>query len=328
MEERNAPIVLVGCGYMGQEYLKALVELKQPVLVIGNREEIIQLVRSKFTSCSSYVTFTAGGFEKWSRTVDKISFFSKIIIASPIQLLDDHLSLALELGFKQILIEKPGSLNLNNMSMTIEKITKSGAKVYVAYNRRFYPSVIKAKEIIEQDGGVLSFQMNLTELIHRVDPSKYDLNVLNHWIYSMTSHLLDLGFYLGGVPEQISCITHNPPISQIPWHPNATIFTGQGVTKTGAVFSYQGNWGSAGRWRLEICTSEHLIIFCPLEKLQVQKRGEMIITEVNLDSSLMIKMGILEQTHAFIGSDTTSLLSYQDQYQLLKIYRQIANYDS
>ena len=39
----------------------------------------------------------------------------------------------------------------------VRATSEKEANVFVAYNRRFYASVLKAQEIIEEDGGVTSF---------------------------------------------------------------------------------------------------------------------------------------------------------------------------
>ena len=50
-------------------------------------------------------------------------------------------------------------------------------------------------------------------------------------------------------------------------------FSGAGISISGALFSYQANWQSAGRWSVEILTKKNRLILCPLEELKVQKRG-------------------------------------------------------
>ncbi len=260
----------------------------------------------------------SGGFEKCEIVCDNI------IITSPIDLLDSHLTRALRLGFKNILIEKPGSINLEHMRKIIDEY--GDRNIYIGYNRRFYSTVIKAKEIIENDGGVLSFNMNITELIHRINEENYDKNTLERWLYSMTTHLLDLGFYLGGEPEEINCITGGK--DKINWHKNASIFSGHGITKSGAIFTYHGNWASAGKWRLEIYTRNHMILFSPLEKLVVQKRGEMKFEEIECEIDNEIKEGIYKQTEEFInGNVNKSLQTYKKQYIIMKnIYKLIGEY--
>lgn len=313
-------VVLVGCGFMGKEYIKSLIKLEKKFLVIGNREESSQMIREMFSNYSN-IKVISGGFEKYkNRNVS-----SQIIITSPIQFLDDHLELALKMGFKRILIEKPGSIDLKRMKNIIDNMPN--CQIYVGYNRRYYSTVEKAKEIIADDGGVLSFSMDITELIHRIDPNKYHHEVLNKWIYSMTSHLLDLGFYLGnGQIKDLNSITGGADL--VPWHPNASIFNGFGSLDNNTLFVYHGNWASAGRWRLEIFTRNHLILFYPLEKLVIQKRGEMKFEEIACFPDQEIKEGIFKQTEAFLSSNKIVLPSYQEQYKLLCTYRKIAGYNN
>ena len=161
-------IILVGCGYMGEEYIKSLIKLGKEFTVIGNTEKKCKKIREKYS-----INIISGGLEDY-----KFNIIPKyIIITSPIQLLEKHLEIGLDTGCKNILIEKPGGLDLIKMEKICDKY--NDRNIIVGYNRRFYRGVQKAKEIIEEDDGVLSFNLNITELIHLIDDNKYDNDVLD-----------------------------------------------------------------------------------------------------------------------------------------------------
>lgn len=307
-------IIIVGTGYMAKEYIKSLIHLKKEFIVIGNTLQNCELIKKEFEN----ITVIPNGLESYFNNNDMI--FSHAIIATPIHLLDNHLEIILETGIKYILIEKPGGLNLDKMKYLSEKF--KDRKIFVAYNRRFYPSVIKAKEIINNDGGVLSFTFNITELIHKIDLKKYQLNVLNKWFLCMTTHLIDLSFYLGGNPKEIMCYN----TESLNWH-NSAIFTGCGITENNIQFSYHGNWLSAGAWKLEIYTKNHLLIFSPLEELKIQKKGDNIINNITFNNN-NIKFGILEQVKIFLNDpENENLIEYSQHCQRIeKLYNIMAGY--
>ena len=92
---------------------------------------------------------------------------------------------------------------------------------------------------------------------------------------------IDLAFFLGGEPKELSCFTFD----KLAWHKPA-VFTGAGITNTGALFSYQANWNAPGRWGIEILTSQHRLYLRPMEKLQIQNTGSVDISEVEIDDQL------------------------------------------
>lgn len=52
---------------------------------------------------------------------------------------------------KHVLIEKPGSLNFDEISALQRIVSLSDVKVHVGFNHRFHPALVKAKEIIDSD---------------------------------------------------------------------------------------------------------------------------------------------------------------------------------
>jgi predicted dehydrogenase len=223
-----------------------------------------------------------------------------------------------------VLIEKPGGLNLENMKRICN--TYKDRHILVAYNRRFYSSTKKAIELIESDGGVQSFNMNITELIHKINVDKYEKQILDKWFLSMTTHLIDLAFYLCGKPDKLISFTKK---GNIQWHKNS-IFTGSGETDKGALFSYHGDWDSAGRWKLEIFTKNHQIIFCPVEKIKIIKKGTLVIEEIDIDitDEEDIKPGILDQVRTFINDPCNStFINYSEHCtRIEKYYNVMAGY--
>jgi hypothetical protein len=97
------------------------------------------------------------------------------------------------------------------------------------------------------------------------------------------------------------------------------VFCGAGVTDRGALFSYQANWQSAGRWSVELLTPRHRLHLRPLESLGVQEIGSLEIQPFPLDDQLDrdFKPGLYRQTQAFLdGVGAERLPTLSDHAQL------------
>ena len=180
---------------------------------------------------------------------------------------------------KDILVEKPGGLNFKDIQSVNNLAIKNNAKVYVAYNRRFLSSTLKVQELIKLEGGVTSFNFEFTEWGHIIKDLVKNEGVLEEWFIQNSSHVIDLAFFIGGHPTDLKSFVSGGAN----WHPSGTVFSGAGVTSSNALFSYNANWDSAGRWWAEFLTKENRYIMKPMEKLFVQKRGSVAVNEIEIN---------------------------------------------
>lgn len=307
-------ILLVGTGNMAIEYAKVLKAQKKLFLVVGRGEKNASLFE-KITG----VTAIRGGMKKWlGNNAGKIPQIA--IIATNEEQLGPMTRLLAKNGVKLILVEKPGGMSLNDLTKTQKIALKTGAKIYIAYNRRFYASTKKVEELIKEDGKVLSFNFEFTEWSHKIADLKKSALIKKNWLLANSSHVIDLAFFLGGKPKKIKCFT----TGGLDWHPKASIYAGAGIGENGAVFSYNANWESAGRWGVEILTPKRKLILRPLEKLSSQNRGSLVTEDVLLDDKLDIdfKPGLYLQVKSFLGSKS-NLLTIHEQVKNLKYYNLI-----
>ena len=232
----------------------------------------------------------------------------------------------LDYGVKEILLEKPGFGNIADLEELTAAIDRTGGRVFLAYNRRFYSSVLKAEEIIRQDGGVMSFHFEFTEWAHTIKPENYAKVVLDHWLLGNSSHVIDTAFFLGGHPREISCYRSGG----LSWHPAASVFAGAGVSDHGALFSYCANWEAPGRWAVEILTKKHRLYLKPMESLQIQDIGSVAVNPVEIDDRLdkEFKPGFYLQTQAFIKGDYARFCSVGQQKEHIEhFYLQMSGYE-
>ena len=222
-------------------------------------------------------------------------------------------------GFARILVEKPGAASYDELEEVAKLATEYGADVRVAYNRRFYDSVIMGQKIIADDGGARSMHFDFTEWSHRIEPLEKEGGVKKRWFFHNSTHVVDLAFYLAGWPVEISALAVEP----ISWHPYSR-FAGSGRTTSNAVFSYNADWKGPGRWQVELTTSKNRLIYRPLEELHIQPLGGVAIhkVELNQSGSEKSKPGFHNQVIAFLEARDT-LPTIGEQLQHLAIYRQI-----
>jgi len=309
---------LIGASQMAQDYIKVLDALEVKVTVIG-RGQVNADACAKATGCR----IQAGGVERFLTTKPKMC--THAIVSVGMEALFDTAKKLLEYGVADILIEKPGAMDLEQIK-TLDTLAKEkNVNVFIAYNRRFYASTLKAQDYIAKDGGVTSFNFEFTEWAHVIAPLYKAEGVKEKLFLGNSTHVVDMAFYLGGLPKELSTFTSGG----LDWHPSASIFSGAGVSEKNALFSYQANWESAGRWSVEVLTKEHRFIFRPMEKLQIQKRGSIVLAfDETIDYSLdeEFKPGLYLQTQAFIKGEFSSMCRLEEQVEMMSVYNDMANY--
>jgi predicted dehydrogenase len=254
---------------MGIEYAKVMTTLDVPFTTIGRGS----VNASKFKEETNNDVIL-GGLDQFLSTNPTLP--TSTIVAVGIEALAETTIKLLEYGVTDILVEKPGIGYPAEINEVVEMASKKGAKVLLAYNRRFYSSVQKAKEIILEDGGVTSFTFEFTEWSHVIGSLEKTRVEHNTWFLGNSTHVIDTAFYLCGKPKQLAAF-HKGGID---WHPAASVFSGAGISENGALFSYHANWEAPGRWVLEILTNKHRLVFKPMESLQIQKIGSIALEPV------------------------------------------------
>ena len=310
-------IWLIGSGPMSVSYAKVLSDIGTPFKVIGRGQSSAKDFKEK-----TGIIVIEGGLSKYLETKPEIPKW--VIVSTGVEELFNTSKTLIDYGVKDILCEKPGGLNSTQIKNLSEIAINAKANVFLAYNRRFYGSVAKAKEIVVEDGGVTSFSFEFTEWSHVIENIVKADGVLEHLFLNNSSHVADLAFYLGGKPSVLHCNISGG----VNWHKCSSIFSGSGKTETNALFSYQANWEAPGRWGVEILTKKHRLYLRPMEKLQIQNIGSVKVEFVEIDESLDLqyKPGLYKQVEAFLNGDISNFITIQEQAEMTNIYNQIAGY--
>ena len=304
-------IWLIGTGDIASQHARVLDGLGKGYLVVGRGDVSASIFEEKTKR-----SVMRGGVEGYIDKSGEIPEFA-IVTVYPLSLKDVTIFL-LKKGVKNILVEKPAGINHKEIEEIAQAARKNDAHVYVAYNRRFYASVDRAKAIIEEDGGLTSFNFEFTEWGHVIEKLKKPQDELRGWFMANSTHVVDLAFYLGGLPMCFSSIISG----SLPWHPCAAQYAGSGVTASNVPFTYKANWDSAGRWSLEFLTKNRKLIFEPIEELKEQKKGSIAVEKVDIDDSLdrEYKAGLFLQMKAFLNGDYENMISIEEQARISNVY--------
>jgi predicted dehydrogenase len=309
-------IVLVGTGPMSVDYAKVLLAQNIIFNVVGRGGESALKFELE-TGVKPYV----GGLQQYLSN-NSLPENAYVIIATGTEALMPSLLLALQAGAVKILIEKPAAISIEELIENEEKLKRYSDMVFVAYNRRFYASVLEAQKMIEADGGLQTMHFEFTEWAHKIEPLAKAEGVKENWFFANSTHVVDLAFYLAGKPSQWQGYSK---AGDLKWH-SKTNFTGAGITDKGVLFSYISNWESAGRWAIELLTEKRRIYLKPMESISVQKRGTVEVVEHIFEDSLdlQFKPGLHRQVTAFVNNESTDLITLTVQIENTKsIYKKM-----
>jgi predicted dehydrogenase len=274
---KSKSILIVGFGYIGKEYFKALSEM-------GIKDVSIISLKNNIHNIKNIQT---GSYEKI------LSQFKKkdlVILALPTKLLIPAAEIAIQNGQKNILIEKPGALDKKEL----EKLSKKFQDIHIkiAYNRLFYPNLHKLKKLVKKDGGITSCNFSFTEWIYRLDFKKYDSEVLQKWGIQNSLHVISMAMDLIGMPKKIYVIRKG----YLKWHNTGSVFVGSGISENNIPFTFNSDWGSGGRWSIDVMTKNNWYKLSPLEELQVCPKKSTKWTQISFKKEFPnVKQGIAEE---------------------------------
>lgn len=306
------PLALVGCGSMARAHAKVLQAMKVPFTVFGRGT-----VSARQFAAEIGVEPLTGGVEAALGDAPE-----RAIVAVDAPGLEKATRTLLDRGVRELLVEKPAAMTPAGARALAVDAARARARVFVAYNRRFYASVHRACQIIAADGGVTSCRFEFTERAAYIADAAIAPEIKRHWFFANSTHVLDLAFYLAGAPVSLSAETSGA----LDWHPAGAVFAGAGRTAGGALFSYHADWTGPGRWGVEVVTRQHRLYLQPLEALRLQRMGQLTIEPVALvdDLDARFKPGLYRQMAAFLGGvGAEALLPVEAHAERMAAYARI-----
>ncbi len=284
---------VIGYGNMGRQYVKALRALEMRRIRVCSRSDgpLTELHNVPGTEP------VAGGFERLqcSPLPGELG-----IVATPTDTLVAGARRLASLGFRNLLIEKPISLYSTEIEQLAEDMEKTGVTAFCAYNRVAYPSFHEVLARISGESGITSCTYTFTELIKPDWPQRFPAEELERWGVANSLHVISMAHALIGLPDYWS--GHRS--GSLPWHPAGAVFTGSGISDLGIPFCYHADWGSTGRWSVEVHTSISSYRFSPLEKLLRRMSALADWEEVPITAfSPAVKVGFVEQLAASLSAE-------------------------
>ena len=292
-------IWIIGAGTIAREYARVLKALGKEFICIGRSEKSA----IEFEDVIG-IPAKRGGLDVYLS--GNPSQPEAAIVATNLGTLAANTIALLRYGVKRIFCEKPGFQNPEELTKVKDALITYGGEVFYAYNRRFYASTLAAERIIEEDGGLLSFNFEFTEWAHIIGASKHPVEDLNNWFYANSTHVIDLAFFIGGNPVEMTCYSKD----ECSWHKPVN-FAGAGRTDKNVLFCYQANWEAPGRWAVELLK--------PMEQIQLQDKGSVKVYPVEIDDHLDkdFKPGFFLETKSFVDGDNDRLCSFDQQIEHL-----------
>jgi hypothetical protein len=290
---------------MGRRYVEALSALRVGWIRVCSRSE--EALRELEDAGS--VSTLAGGFQQLdARPIeDEIG-----IVATPIADLVEASGHLVALGYKRILIEKPISLRSNRILQLAEEFTKNRVDGACAYNRVAYPSYQETRARTGQEGGITSCTYSFSEFVRKIGPGLYPDDELARWGIANSSHVMSMAHGLIGLPA----VWNSHRSGLLPWHPSGSVFVGSGVSDRGVPFAYHADWGSAGRWSVEVHTPISSYRLCPLEKVMRRTSPTSDWDEIPIVTFAPgAKVGFVEQLAAMLSQDIRRLVPLFSLYE-------------
>lgn len=307
---------LIGAGPMAKDYAKVLSAMGRNFLTIGRGDDSAAAFEADLKT-----PVRRGGLV---RALEELPPPDTAIIALDVGQLAEAAASLSRSGCRRILLEKPGALNVASLDVLRGVADKQHTEIFIGYNRRFYASVDKARELASEDGGITSVHFEFTEWAHKIAPLLKEPGVKERWLIANSSHVIDLAFHLCGKPSAWAGWASG----SLEWHPASARFCGAGTTSSGALFSYLADWQAPGRWGVELLTRRHRLLLRPLESLHSVALGSVEATPANLPDDLdtRFKPGLYRQTDAFLRNCTDRLCTLDEQAENLALYAAMARY--
>lgn len=312
---KRKDLVIVGTGPMAAAHAEALNKIGITPNIVGRRPESAEMFSTQYGL--AVVSSNLGDYLKHNRRP------SHAIIAVPIPALETVAQTLIDYGVTEILLEKPGALNVSSLLQMSNFARQKSVNVWIAYNRRFLDSTDYVLSTLAGGNRLLSIECEFNERIDELQELGHSPEVLARWLIANSSHVLDLAIFLGGFPK----LLFNKPTGRLDWHESAATFNATGTTPSGATVAFRADWRNIGNWRLKLETSETGLQMGPLEEVyrlsSTSGVPELLFAP---RPSFSLKPGFLRQALEFVSTERTRLCSLGDQIKNMGLYEQIGGY--
>lgn len=308
-------VAFVGTGYMANEYAKVLSKsFPYKNIIVGaiNRSNpriddfiINYNVKKKFSN-----------IDQMMREVSPDIVFVTVNELSAIKVIEK-----LSKYPCVCMIEKPAGVDYEESKKIL--LLKKNKKFFsfVGLNRRFYSSVINAKEVLKKDSSKRIIKICDQENIILAKKMGQPKKVLNNWMYANSIHLIDLAHFFGR--GDITNIKTN----------NKKNFLQEGYLSSklsfssGDVVEYFCIWNRPAPWSLQISTNKYFLELKPIEEFSYLKNPSR--KWINVKKSIkdkIYKPGIYLQTlnvFKFLTEKKSNIKDLDYSNKLMKLIKEI-----
>ena len=251
-------VTVIGYGTMGRHYVKALRALRVRRIRVVNRSP----ERLRELEAVPEVTIVASDVRRLKLRPEPGEL---AILAVPVPELVAGTEHLIRLGFRLLLVEKPIALAASTIERLASLCEAQGVEAWGAFNRLAYPAFHEVKARATREGGITSVTYTMTEMIRPDWPQRFAEEELARWGVANSLHVASMAHGLIGLPKVLEA--YQAGHGRLSWHPSGTVFVGAGISEQDIPFSYHADWGSKGRWSLEVHTAAASYRLCPLEQL-------------------------------------------------------------
>ncbi len=284
----DVKVALIGAGYMAEEHAKAFASLPG-VRIAGVHSRSRDRAERLAAAHGAVVADSIPAL--WAATQADI-----LVVAVP-ELAARGVCEAAFAHPWLCLLEKPAGYDLDDALAIQAAAEAAGARVHVAFNRRFYGATRGVAAALAADDGPRLISVLDQQSMEEARAVKAPEAVVQTWMYANSIHLIDYFTHLGrGAITGVEVTS--PWVQAAPGVVLATI-----RYDSGDLGMYQAVWNGPAPWVVTVGTPAARYEMRPLEKYTVQPRGQRRAVEQPgdpLDSDF--KPGLRRQAEAAVAA--------------------------
>lgn len=309
-KEKKIKVLIVGAGKIGREYLKIL---------IGKRKFDVKAILA--TSKKNYYEVKKITKKKIFTTDKKVlsnNSFDLAIIAVPVYK-TYQITLDIMKFVKNLLIEKPPSLNLKDANTLFKKSKLNKNNLFVALNRSYFESTIEAVKKIQRNKSKKIVEVTDQENVYKAKKAGHKKIVLQKWMYANSIHMIDYFriFCRGSVKK----IVH---LNKFKSTFDRKILISKIFFSSGDIGIYKAFWNLQNKWEVKIISKDILINLFPLEKISIYENN-LKLKNINLKKN-KFKDGYLNQVNdieKYFLSKKNRLVSLEESLKTLRLIKKL-----
>jgi predicted dehydrogenase len=161
----------------------------------------------------------------------------------------------------------------------------------VGLNRRFYEVIGRGRDLVRERGGVRAIEVHVPEDPGRA-PAKHSAATLRQWPFANSIHLIDLFRLFAGEPAAVTT-------SNVVRGGGDRSYNGLVRFESDARGVFHSQWYAPGGWRVALYADDLSIVYQPIERAQVLRRGQRAETLAPMGADARYKAGLHGQAAAF-----------------------------